>query len=534
MDLKKLGTIIRNKREEIGIPPSILAEKTGIRRPTLWIYERGENPKTSKPSRPSKDKLERLAAVLHMSQAETEELLSLADYHITRQPSQASNHISAATKTDTTQRPSSPAPTITEINGTVYYAHDGYLEAFDARTGNRLWSSPTVVPPRELQPPERQEKATPFTDIIEELRQAELATDVVQYLHITEEADEVINNKAYEEAKKEQELFVKHKEEMEFLNYLGKRLIAATDRFDVLRALLLALHTTYSLSAFCILLKSDPVELFINPCLPLSASFIQEMLEQIVEAADVIGIPPITGEQLAETAKFYVPEEVAQHQTQEAVECTEVRSTLNFPLTVENRIVGMLTLFDERIGTFDTDTGKLRLTSIIADYAAVALEKVRLRENAPWQQAEFEQKSRSSSHRQSEHKNTEIKEGIAGQGTGTSEPQAPEVAVEGISPLKRPAYRLRPQRSGSADPPAALEEKHESPDARSETGGEEVTCPFTDFIEEFRQSETDFEEFLQSELERAGAEASGPQASEVAIEDLPPLEYSELQAANRR
>src|SRR5436853_2386663 len=104
MDLEKLGTIIRNKREEIGIPPSILAEKTGIRRPTLWIYERGENPKTGKPSRPSKDKLERLAEVLQMSQAEKEELLSLADYQITKQPSQALNQNSVAAKADATQQ----------------------------------------------------------------------------------------------------------------------------------------------------------------------------------------------------------------------------------------------------------------------------------------------------------------------------------------------------------------------------------------------------------------------------------------------
>jgi transcriptional regulator with XRE-family HTH domain len=146
MDLKKLGTLIHNKREEIGIPPSILAEKTGIRRPTLWIYERGENPKTGKPSRPSKDKLERLAEVLHMSQEETEELLSLADYTVAQQPRQSSSLIHHPLQTGVPQQVTL-SPTITEINGTVYYAHDGYLEAFDARTGSCLWSSPTGVSP---------------------------------------------------------------------------------------------------------------------------------------------------------------------------------------------------------------------------------------------------------------------------------------------------------------------------------------------------------------------------------------------------
>src|SRR5258708_26016244 len=67
---------------------------------------------------------------------------------------------------------------------------------------------------------------------------------------------------------------------------------------------------------------------------------------------------------------------------------TEIGACLNIPLTVENRIVGMLSLFDERVGTFDTEL--LKLTTMIADYAAVALENVRLRERetALWRQAE--------------------------------------------------------------------------------------------------------------------------------------------------
>ncbi len=149
MNLEKLGAVIHNKREEVGVPLAKAAQKAGIGRSTLWILEHGKNPKTGKPSRPSKDILERLAEVLRMNQDELAEALTLADYHVTRQSSQASNHISAATKTDITQHSSSPAPTIIEINGIVYYAHDGYLEAFDARTGQRFWSSPSDVPPLE-------------------------------------------------------------------------------------------------------------------------------------------------------------------------------------------------------------------------------------------------------------------------------------------------------------------------------------------------------------------------------------------------
>ena len=57
---------------------------------------------------------------------------------------------------------------------------------------------------------------------------------------------------------------------------------------------------------------------------------------------------------------------------------TNIGDFLNIPLTVESRIIGILSLFDEHERAFDTDL--LQLTTMIADYAAVALENVRLRE----------------------------------------------------------------------------------------------------------------------------------------------------------
>lgn len=86
MDLKKLGQQLHNKREALGIPLAALARKASVGRSTLWTLERGENPKTGKPSRPAKDILERLATALHLTATELDELLVLAGYQVDPAP----------------------------------------------------------------------------------------------------------------------------------------------------------------------------------------------------------------------------------------------------------------------------------------------------------------------------------------------------------------------------------------------------------------------------------------------------------------
>jgi two-component system phosphate regulon sensor histidine kinase PhoR len=183
---------------------------------------------------------------------------------------------------------------------------------------------------------------------------------------------------------------------MEYLNTIGKQFVAAIDRFQVHRALLKALKELYSFSACCILLKGspfeneNPFELFIIPCYPLDATFLESIIQRIASAASVLNLIHTTADQLARTAYFDAPDDLALSRPQGEVIGSEVGSFLNIPLTVENRIIGMLSLFDEQIGTFDADL--MQMTTMIADYAAIALENVRLheRENALWRQAELE------------------------------------------------------------------------------------------------------------------------------------------------
>ena len=180
------------------------------------------------------------------------------------------------------------------------------------------------------------------------------------------------------------------RQELEFLNTMGKRFVAALDRFQVHRALLATLQELYSFSACSILVKGATYELSIIPRYPLSAPFLEEMFEKIARAASAIGFPDMASEDLAIAAYLDAPDELTPPEMQPQTPPTSIGDFLNIPLTAENRIIGILSLFDEREGAFDTEL--LQLTTMIADYAAVALENVRLRERemALWRAAEME------------------------------------------------------------------------------------------------------------------------------------------------
>src|SRR5260370_698569 len=180
------------------------------------------------------------------------------------------------------------------------------------------------------------------------------------------------------------------RQEMEFLNTMGKRFVAALDRFQVHRALLATLQELYSFSACSILLRGNTYELSIIPRYPLNTPFLEAMLENITRAANAIGFPNVDSEDLAIAAYLDAPDELTPLETTPQTAPTTIGDFLNIPLTVENRIIGILSLFDQHEQAFDTEL--LQLTTMIADYAAVALENVRLRERemALWRDAEME------------------------------------------------------------------------------------------------------------------------------------------------
>ena len=98
----------------------------------------------------------------------------------------------------------------------------------------------------------------------------------------------------------------------------------------------------------------------------------KSIIQRIASAASAINLIHTTADHLTRAAYFDAPDDLALSRPQGEMVGSEIGSFLNIPLTVENRIIGMLSLFDEKLGTFDTDL--FQMTAMIADYAAIALE----------------------------------------------------------------------------------------------------------------------------------------------------------------
>lgn len=72
-----IGEIIKAYRKEHRMSMDTFAEKAGISRQYVWILERGESPKAGRPSQPTMDILNRIAAAMGMPEHQVPALLCL-------------------------------------------------------------------------------------------------------------------------------------------------------------------------------------------------------------------------------------------------------------------------------------------------------------------------------------------------------------------------------------------------------------------------------------------------------------------------
>src|SRR5260370_1582515 len=124
------------------------------------------------------------------------------------------------------------------------------------------------------------------------------------------------------------------RQQMEQLNTIGKRFVAAIDRFQVHHALLATLQELYSFSACSILLKGNPIELSIIPRYPLTGPFLEAMTQSIARAARVIDFPDVTAQELAVIADLDAPDDLAPSSTGTPPASTTKRHFLNIPLPI--------------------------------------------------------------------------------------------------------------------------------------------------------------------------------------------------------
>src|SRR6266705_7027697 len=122
------------------------------------------------------------------------------------------------------------------------------------------------------------------------------------------------------------------RKQMEQLNTIGKRFVAANDRFQVHHALLATLQELYSFSACSILLKGDPFELSIIQRYPLTSAFLQAMIKSIARAASVIDFPNVSAQEMAVVADLDAPDDLAPSDTGALSGAIEIGDFLNIPL----------------------------------------------------------------------------------------------------------------------------------------------------------------------------------------------------------
>jgi transcriptional regulator with XRE-family HTH domain len=80
MDLRRLGSVLREQREAVGIPAAEIARRVGVSPTYIWMVEQARPRKGGEPSRPSEPVLERWTRALGMDARYARQVLLLAGY----------------------------------------------------------------------------------------------------------------------------------------------------------------------------------------------------------------------------------------------------------------------------------------------------------------------------------------------------------------------------------------------------------------------------------------------------------------------
>jgi signal transduction histidine kinase len=168
--------------------------------------------------------------------------------------------------------------------------------------------------------------------------------------------------------------------QLHLLRQAGQAFTLATSEREIWQALITILKETCQFAA-CSLLQGDAADtyqLVVVIRRPLSQHFLQQNIERLGFAVLRSGMPPVKLPQLAGRQVLEASHESSSDSASAQPPAEHVESFIAHPLVSRGRNIGMIGLADERWDTFDSEHEEFLAS--LADYAAIALENLRLRQ----------------------------------------------------------------------------------------------------------------------------------------------------------
>ncbi len=181
-------------------------------------------------------------------------------------------------------------------------------------------------------------------------------------------------------------------EQLRLLRQAGRAFVAATSQREVWRALFSALKAVCHFASCSVLLVDDVgnYELVVMACHPLGQRFLQQNIERLAFEVLRAGLPPVKLPQVAARQILDVPDDGGGVAPAQQPLAEKIEAFIAHPLVSRGRMIGLLGLADECWGIFSKEHEEF--LAALADYAAVALENMRLRqsEQGLWEEIHLE------------------------------------------------------------------------------------------------------------------------------------------------
>jgi two-component system phosphate regulon sensor histidine kinase PhoR len=196
-------------------------------------------------------------------------------------------------------------------------------------------------------------------------------------------------------------------EQLRLLRQVGQSFVAATSEREVWRIFTHTLREACHFAACSVLMVDDAgnYTLSVIACRPLSQHFLQQNVERLAFEVLRSGLPPVKLPQLAARQALDAPDEISSAFQTRQPPAERIESFISHPLVSKGKMIGLLGLADESWGIFDRDHEEFLAT--LADYLAIAVENVRLREaeQGLWEEVHLE-------HQRLAHVITTMAEGL--------------------------------------------------------------------------------------------------------------------------